>query len=54
MFSGGFLLSQNAVNESCYIAQFVNSVVTEKISPLNVVYSKIRYENDYILKELIK
>jgi hypothetical protein len=24
MFSGGFLLSHNAVNESCYVAQFVN------------------------------
>jgi hypothetical protein len=26
-FRGGFLLSHNAVNESCYVAQFVNSFV---------------------------
>jgi hypothetical protein len=41
MLSGGFWLSHNVVNESCYVAQFVNSVVTfNKISPLNVVNSK--------------
>jgi hypothetical protein len=28
MFSGGFLVSHNSVNELCYIAQFVNSIVT--------------------------
>jgi hypothetical protein len=28
MFSGGFLLNHNDVNEYCYVAQFINSVVT--------------------------
>jgi hypothetical protein len=28
MFSGGVLLSHNTVNELCYEAQFVNSVMT--------------------------
>jgi hypothetical protein len=27
-FSGGVLLSHNTVNELCYVAQFVNSIVT--------------------------
>jgi hypothetical protein len=28
MFRGRFFLRHNAVNESCYVAQFVNSFVT--------------------------
>jgi hypothetical protein len=45
MFSGGFLLSHNAVHESCYESQLVTVLRLKKISPLNVVYSKIQYEN---------
>jgi hypothetical protein len=46
VFSGGVLLSHNTVNELCYVAQFVNSVMTNKTLPLNVEYSIILYEND--------
>jgi hypothetical protein len=46
-----FLLSHNSVNELCYVAQFINSIVTsKKNAPLNVAYSNIRYQNDDIFK----
>jgi hypothetical protein len=56
MFSGGLLLSHNAVNESCYIAKIRQQCCEwrHKISTLNVVYSKILYENDDIFKKRIK
>jgi hypothetical protein len=55
MFSGGFLLlSNNSVNELCYVAQFVNNIDFIKNGPLNVVYSKIRFENDDFLTVKIK
>jgi hypothetical protein len=43
MFSGIFLLGRNSVNDNSLTSLWLN-----KNEPLNVVYSKIRYENDYI------